>query len=262
MKVKVTKVNGNKNTFVLLFNQKLKDDLIINKHTIKKLCKINNNLLVDGLLDLTYSEQNKVSLEYYNNDGTWETLCVNGIRCAALYIYKQLKVTNLEIQCGDGIHKTKIIKNNISVSMEEPKYVSKNINIQNISGFFINSGAKHFILPLTENYKDKRKLLELAKEIRYNKKIFPEGVNVNFYKIINKNQIEVITYEKGIEGFVDSCASGSFACAYHLAKIGKLNKKIIVINKGGLLNITFDKNYINNYIISGAEIEDDYLIQI
>ena len=261
MKVKVTKVNGNKNTFVLLYNQKFENGLSLSADKIKKLCKINKNISVDGLLNLNYFSRKNITLEYYNNDGSWETLCVNGLRCAALYIYNLYQIDTLEIQCGDGIHKTIKIGNNISVSMPKPKYVSKKINIQNISGDYINSGAKHFVLPFINHF-DKKQILNLAKKIRYDTKTFPDGVNVNFYKIINKDKIEVITYEKGIEGIVDSCASGSFACAYHLLKNQLINNNITVVNKGGLLNIIFDKNYKDNYIISDAEIEKNYIVHI
>lgn len=262
MKVKVTKVNANNNTFILLYNENLQKDLLLNKNIIKKLCKASDNKLVDGLLVLIYSNRNSATLDYYNNDGSWETLCVNGTRCAALYIYNLYNISNLDIKCGDGIHKTNKIKNNISVSMSKPKYVTNKININNISGYFINSGAKHFILPLNDTIQGEQQLSDLAKKIRYNKNIFPDGVNVNFYKIINRKKIEVITYEKGIEGIVESCASGSFACAYHLSKNQLINKNITVINKGGLLNIKFDKNFNKNYIISGAKIEGDYLLDI
>ena len=46
---------------------------------------------------------------------------------------------------------------------------------------------------------DKKQILNLAKKIRYNTKTFPDGVNVNFYKVVNHDTIEVKTYEKGIE---------------------------------------------------------------
>ena len=40
-----------------------------------------------------------------------------------------------------------------------------------------------------------------------NKFLFPYGTNVNYYKDISPNTIEVKTYEKGIESMKQSCTS-------------------------------------------------------
>ena len=84
----------------------------------------------------------------------------------------------------------------------------------NFSGYYIYAGAKHFVIEYSDEW-ERNEILEIkAKKIRFNS-FFLNGVNVNFYKIINYNTIEVKTYEKGIEKMMLSCASGSFACAYH-----------------------------------------------
>ena len=262
MKVKVTKVHGNNNTFILLFNPDFRNSTLKNKKIIQKLCKIKKNKLVDGLLVLKYLDKKNIYLDYYNNDGTWETFCANGLRCAALYIYNKFKISKLVITCGDGAHQTKKIGNNISTSMPKPKYKDNKISIHDIEGYFINSGANHYVLPLQKKYKNKNAMIELAQKIRYSKDIFPDGVNVNFYQIYNRKIIKVITYEKGIEKIVDSCASGSFACAYHLSKNKLINKNITALNLGGELKIKFSKNFNNNNITSTATIGSEYILEI
>ena len=203
MKVKVTKVNGNNNNFVLLFNDDVQKKIILNKINIKKLCQIDNNK-VDGLLVLNYINQKKVYLDYYNNDGTWETLCANGTRCASLFLYKKYNKKIFYITCGDGIHKTKIMNNNIAISMPRPKYIKDKILVENLIGYYIDSGAKHFIIKIDSNWPTKNQLISIAKKIRYNKELFPDGININFYKIIDDSTLQVITYEKGIENIVES----------------------------------------------------------
>tara|TARA_Y100001970_G_C14205071_1_gene843497 strand:+ start:353 stop:1132 length:780 start_codon:yes stop_codon:yes gene_type:complete len=259
MKVKVTKVNGNNNNFVLLLKKDIPKNLLLNTEIIKKLCS--SNTLVDGLLILDYKNSNQANLDYYNNDGTWETLCVNGIRCAALLIKKIYNKNNLIISCGDGKHKTKIIDKSISVSMPEPKYVMEKIRIESLEGYYINSGAKHFITEIIADWPKYDQLVSIAKNIRFNTKYFPDGVNVNFFKQIDNNIVKIITYEKGIENIVESCASGSYACAYHISK-KTTNKKFTVINDGGNLNIQFDSNYKKNSITAKAIIEEQLIIEI
>ena len=81
-----------------------------------------------------------------------------------------------------------------------------------------------------------------AKKIRHNKILFPDGINVNFYKIINKNTIEVRTYEKGVEALMLSCVSGSFACAYHFCKRTNTQNEINIMNPGGNFLCSFKNN--------------------
>ena len=262
MKLKVTKVHGNNNTFILLFNPNLINNFFNNKNAIKKICSISKNELVDGLLVLKYLNKNDISLDYYNNDGTWESFCANGLRCAALFIYKKFGFPILNIKCGDGIHITKKIGKNFSTSMLKPTYYGSKIIVDNLEGYFINAGAKHFVLSFKKNYQNKKTILNIAHKIRYNKSIFPQGTNVNFYQILNRKLIKIITYEKGIEKIVKSCASGSFACAFHLSKNKIINKNVTVLNDGGELKIKFSKNYEDNYIISTAVIEDECNLDI
>ena len=57
--------------------------------TIKKIVASSNIKRVDGVLILSNSDNSDFKMDYYNNDGTWETMCANGARCAALYMYHQ-----------------------------------------------------------------------------------------------------------------------------------------------------------------------------
>jgi len=261
MKVKVTKVNGNNNDFVLLLKKDIPKNLLSDTENIKILCKTKKKRLVDGLLVLKYIDCNKSFLDYYNNDGTWETLCVNGIRCAALFIYKKYNKNSLIIQCGDGEHRVEIINDKISVSMREPQYITNQIQIEGIKGYFINSGAKHFITEIRGKWPSINELTSKAKIIRFNTKYFPDGVNVNFFKMIDKDALEVVTYEKGIENIVESCASGSYACAYHIGK-NISTKNFTIINSGGNLHINFSNDFKKNYIIGNAQIEKSYFKKI
>ena len=127
--------------------------------------------------------------------------------------------------------------------------------IVNLYGEFINSGAKHFVVRYDKKWPNINKLLEISKKIRYNASLFPDGVNVNFYKVIDSKTIEVKTYEKGIESMMKSCASGSYACAYDYSKKQNIVKKINVMNDGGNINVIFAQNYKKNRLIGKVKLE-------
>ena len=120
---------------------------------------------------------------------------------------------------------------------------------------------KHFIIEVKE-WDNNFDLIEIAKKIRYNKDLFPDGTNVNFFKPLNENTIEVKTYEKGVEKLMDSCASASYACAYDAYVNKKSESKIIIINPGGKFDITINANTQNYYILNSAVLECSHTIDL
>ena len=252
MKLPIVKANGNQNSFILI--EKTFSDLNLNIENIINLCKIDNQI-VDGLVTIKKINSKKFKVDYFNNDGTWETLCINSLRCVGLLLLKKYNLKRCIAQCGDGNHLVEIINNNnVRVSMNPPEYRSEEIEIDGIRGFYIFTGAKHFVINYKNEWPSITSLEKIAKKIRYNK-IFKNGVNVNFYKN-NKNNIDVITYEKGIEKIMPSCASGSFACAYHHIFNNNLkNKDIYITNIVGELFAYIDLTKGEFFMSGPAEIE-------
>ena len=248
MKIKLTKANANGNSFIL--NNNIPKKSLINSSIISDIC---NQYNTDGLIILNSSNINNIIMDYYNNDGSWETLCINGLTCIGLLLNNTLSKNKFEINCGSSIYSINILKNNyIKISMSEPRYKSKQISIEELEGFYIDSGAKHFVTEINSKWPSKKKLIEISKKIRYINKLFPDGINVNFYKIINNDTIEVKTYENSIEKLMSSCASGSYACAYHCYYNKKIKPNIKIVNPGGEFKISFNKDYTKNYILNKA----------
>ena len=181
MKIKITKANANGNTFILINNIPKKS--LINSSIISDIC---NQYNTDGLIMLNSSNINNIIMDYYNNDGSWETLCINGLTCIGLLLNNTLFKKKFEINCGSSIYSINILKNNfIKISMPEPKYKSKKISVENLEGFYIDSGAKHFVTEIDSKWPSDNEIENIAKRIRYNKKLFPDGINVNFYQVFD-----------------------------------------------------------------------------
>ena len=252
MIIPIVKANGNQNSFILI--EKTFSDLKLNTEEIINLCKIDKEI-VDGFVTIEKINSQNFKVDYFNNDGTWETLCINSLRCVGLLLFKKYNLISFIAQCGDGNHLVEIInQNNVRVSMNSPEYRSKEIEIDGIRGFYIFAGAKHFVINYKHDWPSNSRLEKIAKKIRYNK-VFKNGINVNFYKN-NDNNIDVITYEKGIEKIMPSCASGSFACAYHHIFHNNLkNKDIYITNVVGELFAYIDLSKSEFFISGPAEIE-------
>ena len=214
MKIPFYKCNGNGNTFILVLHNNTIKESIFNPIQIQKFCSSIENKLIDGLI-LINNKNNKIIMNYFNNDGSWETFCLNGLRCSSLLLRKKLNKKSINIICNNKLYKTKNLNDDfIQVELTKPTYKLKNVELDSYIGNFINSGAKHFVINHNNKWPSKNKLKEQLRKIRFNKLFSPKGTNVNFYKEIDSKTIRVKTYEKGIESMMQSCTSESFVCAY------------------------------------------------
>lgn len=259
MKINITKAHGTQNYFLIIENKE-NDPRLHQQEYIKKICKYKSDERIDGVLILSDNHLD-YKMDYYNNDGTWETICANGARCAGLYMFNHYHKKIMEFATGDGIHRIEILDNNlIKLDMIKPKYCSDEIPVHKVKGFHVDSGATHFVVKYPKIKDDT--VRQLGAKIRYDKKFSPRGINVNFYEIINKNEINVKTYEKGIEDLMMSCGSGSVASAFHLSMQNMIESPLTVNVPGGKFMIEFDRQWDNVSIIGPAKIEYTYEMEI
>tara|TARA_B100000700_G_C15039032_1_gene854296 strand:- start:411 stop:1190 length:780 start_codon:yes stop_codon:yes gene_type:complete len=253
LKQRCYKVECNGNDFVLI----IKDDLVepINTNIIKKLCDRKNGIGADGLLLVDLNINNyDFQMDYYNNDGSWETMCANGAMCIIQVLQqRQYHFNTNKFLAGDGEHKIKISNKRISIQMKPPSFKTKDINIAGCIGAHIDSGAKHFVT--ISKVKDIDSLYKLAQSIRYDDYFSPLGLNVNFLDIISKNKINVITYEKGIEKIMKSCGSGSVAAAFYAAQKHDIQNPLTIINSGGEMQLIFNDDWSDLWLMSNPTIE-------
>lgn len=85
---------------------------------------------------------------------------------------------------------------------------------------------------------NENKLQQIGRQIRYYKE-FPKGANVNFYEIIEENEVRVRTFERGVEGFTLACGTGSGSTALILTLKGlvKKGKPVNLHVPGGKLSV-------------------------
>ena len=241
-----TKCHANGNDFILIHSDDFPKESRT-KDVIRRLCCRHTGIGADGLITISNHKQYDYKMDYYNNDGTWETMCVNGARCVGMLLHeKKIIKSEATFMAGDGFHDIKIIDNvNVALTIFPPKYVSDELDVENFSGFSVNSGAKHFVIEINQNQELEWAII--GKKIRYSS-LFPDGTNVNFVKKINTDTLEVITYEKGVEKIMQSCGSGSVAAAYHMQKKYNLDYKLNIKVAGGNLFITTDPDWQNVWL--------------
>jgi diaminopimelate epimerase len=94
----------------------------------------------------------------------------------------------------------------------------------------VNTGVPHAIL-LTDHI-DRAPVEELGRSIRYHK-VFPKGTNVDFVEIVDKDNVKIRTYERGVEGETYACGTGAVAVGVVLKEKGLTGEVVNIWTRGG-----------------------------
>jgi diaminopimelate epimerase len=268
MGIKLTKMQGCGNDFVILEHEEFLNMNCSMKEAAIRLCDRNFGVGADGLIiPNKLTENADIGWYFYNSDGTTAQMCGNGMRCFAKYVYDKKHIDKKEftVKTLAGIITPKILENGqICVNMSKPilepvkipflpNYnLNYKISVKNriFEGNAISMGNPHFVIFI----KDDENLLNLANE--YGPLIevsaeFPEKTNVEFIKIKTRREIELCVWERGC-GITLACGTG--ACASTVAGIlnGYLENSVDVILLGGKVNVCWENS-------SELEYEDVYL---
>ena len=117
------KMHGNGNDFIVM--NSIEQEFSPNKRLIKKLSDRNLGIGFDQLIlvDLPKKPDSDFFIRFYNADGGQANLCLNGIRCAATYIWNKnlapLGVLNFQTKKRHVLCEPN--KNNVKVTINRPK---------------------------------------------------------------------------------------------------------------------------------------------
>lgn len=234
MSIKITKMQGCGNDFVILSYNDYKKTNLSMSDLAKKICNRHFNIGADGMIIPNLdTEEADIGWFFYNSDGSTAQMCGNGMRCFAKYAYdnKLVKHKEFSVKTLAGIIKPLILDNglikvNMSIPIlnsEEIPFIPNNnlnykisVNNRIFEGNAISMGNPHFVVFIESENDD---ILNLAKE--YGPLIegmaeFPEKTNVEFIKIRSHKKIDLRVWERGC-GITLACGTG--ACASVVAGI-------------------------------------------
>ncbi|MDZ4666565.1 MAG: diaminopimelate epimerase [bacterium] len=241
------KYQGTGNDFVMVDNRQglfpCNDIALINS-----LCDRRFGIGADGLILLQLTEKGGFYMKYFNSDGRESSMCGNGGRCFARFIFDlNLAKEKVEFSAIDGLHQAEI-------SMNLEGTASDWISLQMISvvgykqlndyAFEVNTGSPHFVQFRSEPIAE-MDLVQTAKTVRYSPEYEKQGINVNYVNLKALKVIDMRTYERGVEDETLSCGTGATAAAISTALFNGLpagSHQVKVAVKGGELAVKFFYN--------------------
>lgn len=233
MEISFYKYQGTGNDFVIIDDRA---DVFPDKDLslIQKLCDRKFGVGADGLILIRDAEDHDFEMVYFNADGS-QSMCGNGARCAVAFsrflgIIDQ-KTSFLAI---DGVHQAIVVGDWIELEMRPVP------GLEN-SGrdYFVNTGSPHHVR-FVENV-NAYPVFEEGKEIRFSQEYAPKGTNVNFVTPLGQDEIQVRTYERGVENETLSCGTGVTACALVYGHQHKL-QEVKINTPGGKLKVKFTES--------------------
>ena len=231
-----------------------------------KMCDRRFGIGADGLIIIQPSKKADFRMRIFNADGSEAEMCGNGIRCCALYVQSMhlSKKQSLNFETGAGIISTLILKNmQIRVSMGTPILESSKIptikkscqvilhdlqvDCKSFKITAVSMGNPHAVIYVDEITDE---LVQIWGPKIEKHPFFPKKTNVEFIKVLSKNEIQMRVWERGC-GETLGCGTG--ACAGVVAGIinNLHGNKVKVHLPGGDLKVEWDGSETSPVFMTG-----------
>ena len=204
MKVRFVKMHGAGNDFIMIDDR----DGTFPVDDCRRLAAMGargTGVGCEGIILVQQSDRLDFRMKFFNPDGSEAEMCGNGARCVAAFAREigaaKSDKMRFETLAGDvcaEVLNARLVK----IALPDPKDMRDD---------FINSGVPHKIVPV----------MDLAsvdvdgegRRIRYSEEFAPAGTNVDFVTYRAPHDVDIRTYERGVEAETGACGTGSVAAA-------------------------------------------------
>lgn len=199
----------------------------------------------DGMIYISKSDIADFKMRIFNADGSEAKMCGNGIRCVGKFVYdkgytdkKHLSIETLSgvkylmLQTVNGKVKTVTVDMG-KAEAGQPKTLT--IAGETVSLIPVSVGNPHAVIFVDDM--ESAPLTTLGPKIERHPD-FPDGVNVEFVQVLQKDKLRMRVWERG-SGVTMACGTG--ACASVMAAISakhcRYDETVSVVLDGGTLKI-------------------------
>lgn len=212
MKFPFYKWQGAGNDFVLVedFGREFSQDHEI----IAKACHRQLGIGSDGLMLMQKSEKARLKALFFNSDGYEVSLCGNGLRCFFKHAHQRgFASASEKIETKDALYPCFLNGDEVVITMGQPLIQEWDFSIGGFDhGYFLNTGVPHLVFFVEEL--ENLEVGKIGSSLRHHSYFKPQGTNVNFGKKNREGEIEVRTFERGVEKETLACGTGVVATAF------------------------------------------------
>ena len=252
-----SKLHGLANDFIVIEAREVTESL---PQLAGAICARSTGVGADGLVAVLppKSTRHHARFRFFNADGSEAEMSGNGIRCAAAFLAARIGTKKpLQIETAAGMKTIQILKSEAGkglfrVSMGKPILTPRKIPFRGagskpLLGFPLRTQRGVLRATITSMGNPHCTILvgdhsaidwaRLGQEIE-NSELFPNRTNVEFVKVISRDEIVVRFWERGVG---ETMSSGTGSCAAAVACIlnGLTNRKVRVQTPGGQLEVSW-----------------------
>lgn len=246
-----SKMAGGGNDFVVIDNRngRIGDA----SELTRRICTRALSVGADGLILIENTARANVRMRYYNADGSLSEFCGNGTRCAARFTFLNVIAgRRMTIETGAGIVGAEVTDGgSVTLSLPPPHTFRAShpleVGGRTIQGSSVMVGVPHYVIFLSGDLW-RQDIVPLGKAIRRHAGL-PNGANVNFVVVRDRQFIEVRTYERGVEAETMSCGSGVVASVAVSALFDKVASPVRILTRSGV-------EYEVSYALDGTDVSE------
>ncbi len=226
----------------------------------------------DGVIFINPSDVADFEMEMWNSDGTRAQMCGNGVRCVGKYVYdkglttkEQITVVSagaikvLDFTIEDG--KVVLVKvdmgapileaTKIPVLSEKEEVIEEAIEVNGLEYQMtcVSMGNPHAVIFVEDTELMTAFEIDKIGPMFESHTRFPERVNTEFVRVINKNKVQMRVWERGA-GETLACGTGACATAVAAILTGRTESSVEVELLGGSLFIEWDREE-NTVVMTG-----------
>lgn len=244
MLIPFSKMQAQGNDFVILQMLHTRDISLPWQDLSKEICDRRKGVGGDGLVLILADAEADARMVIYNSDGSRAAMCGSALRCCARLVGKLQNKSNLRFATDSGILDAVIEAEEISVNLGKPQMLEENLVLEGIEGNLIGVGNRHFV-----SFQNELK----GQEIEFGPVLeqhphFPDGVNVEFARVISDGEIDMTVWERGA-GATLACGTGAVASVFCGIQKGFLEHEVRVNMPGGSVLIRALEN--GEFILAG-----------
>ncbi|MDE5964023.1 MAG: diaminopimelate epimerase [Eubacterium sp.] len=268
--MKFTKMHGCGNDYIYI--DCFKETVINESELAVKLSDRHFGIGGDGMILIKKGTNADFEMVMYNADGSRGAMCGNGIRCVAKYVFDNgyTDKTSFSIESMGAVKYIDVTVENgkvilakvdmgapilkaadIPVKSDSEKVICKKITVANreFSMTCVSMGNPHAVMFIDEHPKD-FDLDFYGAKFECNTDIFPDRINAEFAKVIDRKNIEMRVFERGTG---ETLACGTGTCATVVAAIlnGYVDNDVTVHLIGGDLQIQWSGKEEDSVFMTG-----------
>lgn len=226
----------------------------------------------DGIILIKKGTKADFEMVMYNADGSRGAMCGNGIRCVAKYVYDKgytdkqsfsiesmgaVKYIDVTVENGEVVlakvdmGAPVLSAADIPVNSDKNRVINERVTIadRDFNMTCVSMGNPHAVMFIDEHPAD-FDLNFYGSRLECNTDIFPDRVNAEFAKIIDRSNIEMRVYERGT-GETLACGTGTCATVVAAILSGLVDNDVTVHLLGGDLQIQWSGDEHDSVFMTG-----------